>query len=96
MSLGQATYQACVSHRGISTSVYIRATACWAGAHVFQLIQQAVYGPPVAEVWEVDCGGFMASIAHNVMKAVRSSGHGTGLVVDHAGRQQVGDGQCRV
>ena len=48
------------------------------GAHVFQLVQRAVYGPPVAEVWEVDCEGFMASIAHNVLKVVRSLGHGIG------------------
>ena len=29
-------------------------------------------------LWKVDCEGFMASIAHNVLKAVRRLGSGTG------------------
>ena len=29
-------------------------------------------------LWKVDCGRFMASIAHNVLKAVRRLGSGTG------------------
>ena len=29
-------------------------------------------------LWKVDCEGFMASIAHNVLKTVRRLGSGTG------------------
>ena len=29
-------------------------------------------------LWKVDCEGFMASVAHNVLKAVRRPGHCTG------------------
>ena len=29
-------------------------------------------------LWKVDCEGFMAAIAHNVLKAVRRLGKGTG------------------
>ena len=35
-------------------------------------------------LWKVDCEGFMASIAHNVVKAVRRLGLGTGPPGPHA------------
>ena len=35
-------------------------------------------------LWEVDCEGSMASIAHNVVKAVRRLGLGTGPSGPHA------------
>ena len=35
-------------------------------------------------LWKVDCEGFMAPIAHNVVKAVRRLGLGTGPPGPHA------------
>ena len=32
----------------------------------------------VRGLWKVDCEGFMASIAHNLLKAVRRLSHGAG------------------
>ena len=53
---------------------YSRHQIGWDG----EIAAEGVVEEPAPEKSGVDCEGFMASIAHNVLKAVRRLGYGTG------------------
>ena len=68
-----------LSARNGAPSDHSRGNLCVVGpAGVGKVAAERIVEEPALEKSGVDCEGFMASIAHNVLKAVRRLGSGTG------------------